>query len=56
MGDEPDLDPEITKDFFEHNLLQFNAALLSENGMKYVLLNISLSLFSFLDNTSITRI
>ena len=33
MGDEPDLDPEITKEFFEKNLLQFDASLLTENGM-----------------------
>ena len=36
MGDEPDLDPEITKDFFEHNILQFDPSLLTENGMKWV--------------------
>ena len=33
MGEEPDLDPEITKDFFEHNILQFDPSLLTENGM-----------------------
>lgn len=33
MGEEPDLDPEITKEFFEKNLLQFDASLLTENGM-----------------------
>ncbi|XP_053404353.1 probable ubiquitin carboxyl-terminal hydrolase FAF-X isoform X2 [Mercenaria mercenaria] len=33
MGEEPDLDPEITREFFEKNILQFDASLLSENGM-----------------------
>lgn len=34
MGEEPDLDPEITREFFEKNVLQFDASLLTENGMK----------------------
>ena len=34
MGDEPDLDPEINKDFFEGNILQLDPALLTENGIK----------------------
>lgn len=34
MGDEPDLDPDITKEFFESNILQFDPSLLTENGMK----------------------
>lgn len=34
MGDEPDLDPEINKDFFENNILQLDPSLLTENGMK----------------------
>ncbi|KAG1670256.1 putative ubiquitin carboxyl-terminal hydrolase FAF-X [Nymphon striatum] len=34
MGEEPDLDPEINKDFFENNLLQLDPCLLTENGMK----------------------
>lgn len=33
MGEEPDLDPEITKDFFEQNILQLDPSLLTENGM-----------------------
>ncbi|XP_013401949.1 probable ubiquitin carboxyl-terminal hydrolase FAF-X isoform X1 [Lingula anatina] len=33
MGEEPDLDPEITKDFFENNILQLEPPLLTENGM-----------------------
>jgi hypothetical protein len=33
MGEEPDLDPEITKEFFEANILQFDPSLLTENGM-----------------------
>jgi ubiquitin carboxyl-terminal hydrolase 9/24 len=34
MGEEPDLDPEINKDFFESNLLQLDPGLLTEAGMK----------------------
>ncbi|XP_053482762.1 probable ubiquitin carboxyl-terminal hydrolase FAF-X isoform X3 [Ictalurus furcatus] len=34
MGDEPDLDPDINKDFFENNVLQLDPSLLTENGMK----------------------
>ncbi|XP_076067071.1 ubiquitin carboxyl-terminal hydrolase-like faf isoform X3 [Oratosquilla oratoria] len=34
MGDEPDLDPEINRDFFENNILQLEPSLLTENGMK----------------------
>ncbi len=34
MGEEPDLDPDITKEFFENNILQFDPSLLTENGMK----------------------
>jgi len=33
MGEEPDLDPEIFREFFEKNVLQFDASLLTENGM-----------------------
>ncbi|XP_074657837.1 ubiquitin carboxyl-terminal hydrolase 9X-like [Tubulanus polymorphus] len=33
MGEEPDLDPDITKEFFENNLLQLDPTLLTENGM-----------------------
>ncbi|XP_052783474.1 probable ubiquitin carboxyl-terminal hydrolase FAF-X isoform X2 [Mya arenaria] len=33
MGEEPDLDPEITREFFEKNILQFDPSLLTENGM-----------------------
>ena len=36
MGEEPDLDPDITRDFFERNILQLDPSLLTENGMKYV--------------------
>lgn len=39
MGDVPDLDPEIYKEFFENNVLQFDPAQLTESGMKYVLIN-----------------
>ncbi len=35
MGDVPDLDPDIYKDFFENNVLQFDPAQLTESGMKY---------------------
>ncbi|XP_030838236.1 probable ubiquitin carboxyl-terminal hydrolase FAF-X isoform X3 [Strongylocentrotus purpuratus] len=34
MGEEPDLDPEINRDFFEDNILQLDPALLTENGIK----------------------
>ena len=34
MGEEPDLDPDITRDFFEQNILQLDPSLLTENGMK----------------------
>jgi len=34
MGEEPDLDPEITKAFFEQNILKFDPALLTEHGIK----------------------
>lgn len=34
MGDEPDLDPGINKDFFENNILQLDPQLLSESGIK----------------------
>jgi ubiquitin carboxyl-terminal hydrolase 9/24 len=34
MGDEPDLDPEINRDFFESNLLQLDPGLLTEAGIK----------------------
>ncbi len=36
MGEEPDLDPDITKEFFENNILQLDPSLLTENGMKWV--------------------
>lgn len=34
MGDEPDLDPGINKDFFENNILQLDPQLLSESGIR----------------------
>lgn len=34
MGDEPDLDPGINKDFFENNILQLDPLLLTESGIK----------------------
>lgn len=34
MGEEPDLDPDITRDFFERNILQLDPSLLTENGIK----------------------
>jgi len=36
MGDEPDLDPEITCEFFENYVLKFDPTLLTESGMKWV--------------------
>lgn len=34
MGEEPDLDPGINKDFFENNILQLDPILLTESGIK----------------------
>ena len=34
MGEEPDLDPGINKDFFENNILQLDPTLLTESGIK----------------------
>ncbi|BES97389.1 ubiquitin carboxyl-terminal hydrolase [Nesidiocoris tenuis] len=34
MGDEPDLDPAINKDFFINNILQLDPSLLTESGMR----------------------
>ncbi|KAF2881719.1 hypothetical protein ILUMI_24454 [Ignelater luminosus] len=34
MGEEPDLDPGINKDFFENNILQLEPILLTESGIK----------------------
>ena len=34
MGDEPDLDPEINRDFFENNILQLDPSLMTESGIK----------------------
>ena len=34
MGEEPDLDPSINKDFFENNILQLDPTLLTESGIK----------------------
>ncbi|XP_041564939.1 probable ubiquitin carboxyl-terminal hydrolase FAF isoform X2 [Drosophila elegans] len=34
MGEEPDLDPGINKDFFENNILQLDPHLLTESGIK----------------------
>ena len=34
MGDEPDLDPDINREFFENNILQLDPQLLTEHGMR----------------------
>ncbi|KAL1497662.1 hypothetical protein ABEB36_008585 [Hypothenemus hampei] len=34
MGEEPDLDPGINKDFFENNILQIDPVLLTESGIR----------------------
>ena len=34
MGDEPDLDPAINKDFFVNNILLLDPSLLTESGIK----------------------
>lgn len=36
MGDEPDLDPEITNEFFQQYILKFDPSLLTESGMMWV--------------------
>ena len=35
MGDDPDLDPDITRLFFENNVLKTDPAMLNEHGLKY---------------------
>lgn len=39
MGDEPDLDPEISRSFFEGNVLKLDPSLLTENGIRFVIRN-----------------
>lgn len=39
MGDEPDLDPEISRSFFEGNVLKLDPSLLTENGIRFVIQN-----------------
>ena len=34
MGEDPDLDPDITKQFFEEQILRLDPHLLTENGMR----------------------
>ena len=34
MGEEPDLDPEINRDFFETNILQLDPSLMTESGIR----------------------
>lgn len=34
MGEEPDLDPEINRDFFEKNILQLDPCLMTESGIR----------------------
>ncbi|KAB7498699.1 putative ubiquitin carboxyl-terminal hydrolase FAF-X, partial [Armadillidium nasatum] len=34
MGDDPDLDPEINKEFFENNILHLDPSYLTEHGMR----------------------
>lgn len=47
MGDEPDLDPAVNRDFFENNVLQLDPSLLTESGMKYVFICLCLKLLFF---------
>ena len=37
MGDEPDVDPEICRSFFEGNVLKLDPSLLTENGIRFVI-------------------
>ena len=34
MGEEPDLDPEINRDFFENNILLLEPSLMTESGIR----------------------
>ncbi len=34
MGEEPDLDPEVNREFFEAQILQLDPSLMTESGMK----------------------
>ena len=36
MGEEPDLDPEINREFFENNILQLDPCLMTESGIRWV--------------------
>ena len=36
MGEEPDLDPEINREFFENNILQLEPCLMTESGIRYI--------------------
>ena len=38
MGEDPDLDPDINREFFEHNILMLDPTFLTEHGMRYVLI------------------
>ena len=35
MGDDPDLDPEITRQFFENNVLKVDPCALNEAGLRF---------------------
>lgn len=35
MGDDPDLDPEITRQFFENNVLKVDPSALNEAGLRF---------------------
>ena len=48
MGDDPDLDPDITKQFFETNVLKIQPSTLNEHGLRltsYFIYNFNVSLF-----------
>lgn len=51
MGDEPDLDPEISRSFFEGNVLKLDPSLLTENGIRLV---IQLINFCFVPESFVT--
>ena len=36
MSDDPDLDPEICKQFFEDNVFKLDASKLNEHGLRWV--------------------
>lgn len=55
MSDDPDLDPEICKQFFEENVFKLDASKLNEHGLRYVLCKTSEDLSTLLLSSIIKR-